>query len=79
MDKSSEAADGEEITNKIPKIEGGLDANQRTLQMCRIHAHFKHFHGSKAKDFQRYLKVSSIMLAKVLSIMQADAGQVTSD
>jgi hypothetical protein len=47
--------------------------------MCRIHAHFKHFHGSKAKDFQRYLKVSSIMLAKVLSIMQADAGQVTSD
>jgi hypothetical protein len=56
-----------------------MDANQRALQMCPIHAHFKHFPGSKANDFQRYRKVSSIMLAKVLSIMQADAGQVTSD
>ena len=84
MDESGEAADGEEITNKIPRIEGGLkehcsglDANHRTPQMCPIHADFKHFRGLKAKDFCCWRKVSSIMWAKVLSIMRAEARQVT--
>jgi hypothetical protein len=43
--------------------------------MCPILADFKHFRRSKAKDFQVCRKVSSIMQAKVLSIMRAgDAG-----
>jgi hypothetical protein len=37
--------------------------------MCPFHAHFKHFHGPEAKEFQQYGKVSSIM--------PTDAGQVT--
>jgi hypothetical protein len=47
--------------------------------MCGIHADFKHFHAPKAKDFRMCRKVSSIMLAKVLSIMPANAGPVTGD
>jgi hypothetical protein len=47
--------------------------------MCPIDADFKHFRWLKAKEFRRYRKVSSIMWAKVLSIMRADAGQVTPD
>jgi len=45
--------------------------------MCLIHADFKHFQWSKTKDFRVCRKDSSIMWAKVLSIMRAEAGQVT--
>jgi hypothetical protein len=45
--------------------------------MCLIHGDFKHFTARNAKQFRHCRKVSSIMWAKVLSIMQADAGQVT--
>jgi hypothetical protein len=48
-------------------------------EMCLIHADFKHFLRRKAKDFRRYRKDSSIMWAKVLSIMPEDPAQVTSD
>jgi hypothetical protein len=47
--------------------------------MCPIDADFKHFRTPKAKEFPHPGKVSSIMRAKVLSIMPADAGAVTSD
>jgi hypothetical protein len=47
--------------------------------MCPIHAHFKHFQAPKAKEFLQRRKLSSIMWAKVLSIMPANAGPVTSD
>jgi hypothetical protein len=47
--------------------------------MCPILTYYKHFRRPKAKEFRRYLKVSSIMHAKVLSIMRADAGPVTPD
>jgi hypothetical protein len=51
FDESGEAADGEEITNKIPKIEEALKTIRRKLacrahEMCPIHADFKHFRGS---------------------------------
>jgi len=44
--------------------------------MCLIHRDFKHFTAGKATNFRGQRKVSSIMQAKVLSIMQAEAGQV---
>jgi hypothetical protein len=47
--------------------------------MCRIHADFKHFPGAGTKDFGLRRKVSSIMPAKLLSIMPANAGRVTPD
>jgi hypothetical protein len=47
--------------------------------MCPIHADFNHFHASEAKEFRIRRKVSSIMCAKVLSIMRANGWQVTSD
>jgi hypothetical protein len=47
--------------------------------MCLIHRDFKHFRWPRAKDFHRRRKVSSIMSAKLLSIMPANAGQVTPD
>ena len=82
--ESGDAADGEEITNKTPKIQGGLKegrsgatANQLIHEMCLIHADFKHFHDPKTKDFRIRRKVSSIMWAKVLSIMRANAAPVT--
>jgi hypothetical protein len=59
-------------------IEGGLGANRQTHQMCLIHRDFKHFAGPNAKQFRHLRKVSSIMCAKVLSIMLPDAGRVTS-
>jgi hypothetical protein len=46
--------------------------------MCPIHGDFKHFMQAKAKEFRRSRKDSSIMRAKVLSIMPAIARQVTS-
>jgi hypothetical protein len=45
--------------------------------MCLIHRDFKHFAASKANHFRLRRKESSIMHAKVLSIMLPDAGEVT--
>jgi hypothetical protein len=43
--------------------------------MCLIHGDFKHFRTPEPEDFPSRGKVSSIMCAKVLSIMRAgDAG-----
>jgi hypothetical protein len=53
--------DGEEFTNEIPTIKGDLKANQRTHEMCPIHADFKHFRAREAKEFRVSRKVSSIM------------------
>jgi hypothetical protein len=47
--------------------------------MFLIHGDFKHFHAAKTEEFQGYCKVSSIMRAKVLSIMPTEAKPVTSD
>jgi hypothetical protein len=47
--------------------------------MCLIHLEFKHFHASKAEEFRQSCKVSSIMWAKVLSIMLMEARPVTAD
>jgi hypothetical protein len=47
-------------------------------QMCLIHRDFKHFAMPNAKHFRHLRKVSSIMRAKVLSIMREDPGRVTS-
>jgi hypothetical protein len=47
--------------------------------MCPIFADFKHFRQGETKDFPACSKVSSIMRAKVLSIMTADAAPVTAD
>jgi hypothetical protein len=55
--------------------ESGLGANQLTHQMCWIHRDFKHFRRPESSQFQLRGKVSSIMRAKVLSIMpQGHAG-----
>jgi hypothetical protein len=45
--------------------------------MCLIPGDFKHFTLPNAKQFRHLRKVSSIMRAKVLSIMRADPGRVT--
>jgi hypothetical protein len=47
--------------------------------MCLIHLKFKHFHAGKAEEFRLSRKVSSIMSAKVLSIMPMEEGPVTAD
>jgi hypothetical protein len=47
--------------------------------MCLIHRDFKHFARTKAINFGQARKVSSIMQAKVLSIMQAEAGPLRRD
>jgi hypothetical protein len=46
--------------------------------MCLIHGDFKHFARSKANHFRLQSKDSSIMRAKLLSIMRAEAAPVTS-
>jgi hypothetical protein len=56
-----------------------LEANRQTLQMCLIHRDFKHFAPAKAIDFHNPRKDSSIMRAKVLSIMRKDARRVRAD
>jgi hypothetical protein len=56
-----------------------LDANLGTFQMCLIHKDFKHFPASNPKDFRLRRKVSSIMRAKLLSIMRTNAVRVTPD
>jgi hypothetical protein len=73
-----EAVDGEEFTNKIPDIGESWDANRQTQQMCLIHRDFKHFAAPNAKQFRHRRNISSIMCAKLLSIMRADPAQVTS-
>jgi hypothetical protein len=45
--------------------------------MCPIHADFKQIRGPATKEFRQRRKVSSIMRAKVLSIMPANARRVT--
>ena len=77
--EGDDVVDGEEFTNKIPDIEGSGNANRQGLQMCLIHRDFKHFARPNAKQFRHLRKVSSIMRAKVLSIMRADAQPVRSD
>jgi hypothetical protein len=66
--ESGDAADGEEITNKTSRIQGGLKRvaggsaeNQLIHEMCLIHADFKHFRRPKTKDFPGCRKDSSIM------------------
>jgi hypothetical protein len=56
----------------------GPGAAQQVLQMCPIDADFKHFRCSKAKDFQHRRKLSSIMCAKLLSIMPTSDPRLTS-
>jgi len=46
--------------------------------MCLIHRDFKHFAGSKANHFRLHSKNSSIMRAKLLSIMRAGDARLTS-
>jgi hypothetical protein len=46
--------------------------------MCLIHRDFKHFAGSKANHFRLQSKNSSIMRAKLLSIMRAGDARLTS-
>jgi hypothetical protein len=48
-------------------------------EMCLIHLDFKHFQAGDTEDFWQSCKVSSIMLAKVLSIMTTKASPVTRD
>jgi len=57
----------------------GRDENRLAAQMCRIYRDFKHFRPVEAKDFRTRRKVSSIISAKLLSIMRANAAPVTSD
>jgi len=47
--------------------------------MCLIHLDYKHFHARNRQEFRQYRKVSSIMPAKVLSIMPTEARPVTAD
>jgi len=47
--------------------------------MCLIHRDFKHFAWAKAINFRPRRKVSSIMRAKVLSIMQAEGRRLRRD
>jgi hypothetical protein len=46
--------------------------------MCPIHADFKHFPAVRTEEFRFRRNDSSIMRAKVLSIMPANPWQVTS-
>jgi hypothetical protein len=46
--------------------------------MCLIHGDFKHFAAPKANHFRLHGKDSSIMRAKLLSIMRVKTRQVTS-
>ena len=52
-------------------------SNRRSnrMQMCPIYADFKHFRRRKRKNFALSCKVSSIMRAKVLSIMRMKQGE----
>jgi hypothetical protein len=59
FEESGDAADGEEITNKILAIEEELkdvwsrrEFKSAIHQMCLIHLDFKHFLRRKAKEFR---------------------------
>jgi len=45
--------------------------------MCLIHLNFKHFHAAETQEFRQHCKVSSIIRAKVLSIMRSEGEPVT--
>ena len=58
FDERGDAADGEEITNKILRIGEGLkkhreeaEANLLNHEMCPIYADFKHFMHPNPKNF----------------------------
>jgi len=55
-----------------------MEANQPALQMCLNHKDFKRLLGPKTKESRLPRKVSSIMRAKVLSIMRTGDGGLTS-
>ena len=71
----ADAVFGEEITNKFPRI-GATDKNH---QMCPPNKDFKHLTPLKATKFRAGRKVSSIIPAKVSSIMTIEAMRVTPD
>ena len=62
----------------LERSRSGRGANELNHEMCPIHGDFKHFCASKAEDFRHRGKVSSIMQTKVLSIMPASDGGLTS-
>jgi hypothetical protein len=45
----------------IEEALNGPAKNRRIPEMCLIHARFKHFQASKAKEFHQRRKLSSIM------------------
>ena len=51
----------------------------QTNEMCLIHLDFKHFYAGNTEEFRQRRKVSSIMSAKVLSIMPIEGTPVTAD
>jgi hypothetical protein len=71
--------DGEEFTNKILKDWRGREGRRPNQQMWPIGADFKRFSTALSGEFPHICKVSSIMRAKVLSIMPAKGIAVTSD
>jgi len=82
FDEGDDATDGEEITNKFPRIEqaqredrSGSAAFSDVPDLRGLQA----FPIVKAKEFPVSRNDSSIMRAKVLSIMRANPRQVTCD
>src|SRR6185437_7898051 len=63
---------------ELKRNRSGRGANQLTHEMCPIHSDFKHFRASKAEDFRPHGNASSIMRAKVLSIMREGHAGLTS-
>jgi hypothetical protein len=74
-----DALDGEEFTNEILNDGGSGDGRRPNQQMWPIGADFKHFFRAEFDEFRHICKVSSIMRAKVLSIMPVKGSPVTSD
>jgi hypothetical protein len=64
-------------SRKLRKADGKAKANLEVHEMCLIHLDFKHFRSAEGEDFRQHGKVSSIMRAKVLSIMPIERGPVT--
>src|SRR6202042_3615259 len=60
-------------------FERGSKANRRPHEMGLIYLDFKHFHAANTEEFRQSCKVSSIISAKVLSIMPIEARPVTAD
>jgi hypothetical protein len=57
---------------KFLTFEASRECSGEAVQMCLIHRDFKHFARAKAINFGSSRKVSSIMRAKVLSIMRPE-------